>query len=67
MEAPLYIYHRIPLPLQLRKVDFKHSRSIPAEYTAGHTMLGMTPGLWMRAALTAWKTSTKPSVLRRSN
>ena len=31
------------------------------------TLLGMTPGLCMRADLTAWKTSTTPSVFRRSN
>ena len=31
------------------------------------TVLGMTPGLCMRADLMAWKTSTTPSVFRRSN
>ena len=31
------------------------------------TVSGMSPGLRMRADLMAWKTSTTPSVFRRSN
>ena len=36
-------------------------------YRKIRTVLGTTPGLCMRADLMAWKTSTVPSVFRRSN